>query len=197
MEVVVPSHPIVEPLAAEVQTEHPVNVGLHPTIDNDEEIVDTEPVAKRCLLPSLSKMQLNVYMLSLSAVGDSAVIPALPTRPARSVVSLPDVVSNSNPATPLNLNIVRRSPRLNQQDGYQHEQLVKNPRKKRKNVLQASIIATREGPCHTRFRKGNRMHPICAPGSSSAHTVDVTSEYPKQCINVKEYNSTLLHDRLS
>jgi hypothetical protein len=41
------------------------------------------------------------------------------------------------------------------------------------------------GSCHTRFRKGNRMHPICALGSSSAHTVDVTSEY----------NSTLLHDR--
>jgi hypothetical protein len=50
--------------------------------------------------------------------------------------------------------------------------------------------------CHTRFRKDKRMHPICAPGSSSAHT-DVTSEYPKQCINEKEYNSTLLHDRQS
>jgi hypothetical protein len=36
--------------------------------------------------------------------------------------------------------------------------------------------------CHTRFRKGNRMHPICAPGSSFAHIVDVISEYPKQCI---------------
>jgi hypothetical protein len=51
--------------------------------------------------------------------------------------------------------------------------------------------------CHTRFRKNNRMHPICAPGSSSAHTVDVTSEYPKQCNNGMEYNSTLLHDRQS
>jgi hypothetical protein len=51
--------------------------------------------------------------------------------------------------------------------------------------------------CHTWFRKGNRMHPICAPGSSSAHIVDVTSEYPKQCINEKEYNSTLLHDQQS
>jgi hypothetical protein len=39
------------------------------------------------------------------------------------------------------------------------------------------------GKCHTRFRKGNRMHPIYAPGSSFAHTVDVTSEYLKQCIN--------------
>jgi hypothetical protein len=38
------------------------------------------------------------------------------------------------------------------------------------------------------------MHPICALGSSSAHIVDVTSEYPKQCINEIEYNSTLLHD---
>jgi hypothetical protein len=37
--------------------------------------------------------------------------------------------------------------------------------------------------CHTRFRKGNRMHPICAQGSGYAHTVDVISEYPKQCIN--------------
>jgi hypothetical protein len=51
--------------------------------------------------------------------------------------------------------------------------------------------------CHTRFRKSNQMHPICAPGSSSAHTVDVTSEYPKQCINEKVYNSTLLHDQQS
>jgi hypothetical protein len=51
--------------------------------------------------------------------------------------------------------------------------------------------------CHTRFRKGNRMHPVCAPGSNSAHTVDVTSEYPKQCINKIKYNSTLLHDRQS
>jgi DNA-binding NarL/FixJ family response regulator len=33
--------------------------------------------------------------------------------------------------------------------------------------------------CHTWFRKGNGMHPICAPGSSFAHTVDVTREYPK------------------
>jgi hypothetical protein len=41
------------------------------------------------------------------------------------------------------------------------------------------------------------MHPICAPGLSSAHTVDVTSEYPKQCVNEIEYNSTLLHDRQS
>jgi hypothetical protein len=48
--------------------------------------------------------------------------------------------------------------------------------------------------CHTRFGKGNRMHPICAPGSSSAHTVDVTSKCPKQCINEIEYDSTLLHD---
>jgi hypothetical protein len=50
---------------------------------------------------------------------------------------------------------------------------------------------------NTRFRKNNRMHPIYAPGSSSAHTVDVTSEYPKQCVNEEEYNSTLLHDRQS
>jgi hypothetical protein len=39
--------------------------------------------------------------------------------------------------------------------------------------------------------------PICASGSSSAYTVDITSEYPKQCINEIEYNSTLLHDRPS
>jgi hypothetical protein len=51
--------------------------------------------------------------------------------------------------------------------------------------------------CHTRFKKGNRMHPICAPGSSSAHTIDVTSEYTKQCINEIEYSSNLLHDRQS
>jgi hypothetical protein len=58
-------------------------------------------------------------------------------------------------------------------------------------------VRPRVVPCHTRFGKGNGMHPICALGSSSAHTVDVTSEYPKQCINKIEYNSTLLHDRQS
>jgi hypothetical protein len=31
--------------------------------------------------------------------------------------------------------------------------------------------------CQTRFRKGNRMHPIYAPGSSSTDTVDFTSVY--------------------
>jgi hypothetical protein len=36
-----------------------------------------------------------------------------------------------------------------------------------------------EHMCHTRFRKGNRMHLICAPGSSSTHMIDVTSVYPK------------------
>jgi hypothetical protein len=41
--------------------------------------------------------------------------------------------------------------------------------------------------CHTQFRKDNRMHPICARGSSFAHIVDVTSVYPKQCINEIEY----------
>jgi hypothetical protein len=51
--------------------------------------------------------------------------------------------------------------------------------------------------CYTRFRKGNWMHPICTPGSSSAHIIDVTSVYPKQCINEIEYNNTLLHDRQS
>jgi hypothetical protein len=51
--------------------------------------------------------------------------------------------------------------------------------------------------CHTRFRKDNQMHPICAPASSSAHIVDVASVYPKQYINEIEYKSTLLHDRQS
>jgi hypothetical protein len=39
------------------------------------------------------------------------------------------------------------------------------------------------------------MHPICVLGLSSSHIVDVISEYPKQCINEIEYNSTLLHDQ--
>jgi hypothetical protein len=52
-----------------------------------------------------------------------------------------------------------------------------------------------EEHCHTRFRKGNQMYPICALGSSSAHIVDITNEYMKQCINEIEYNSILLHDR--
>jgi hypothetical protein len=64
-------------------------------------------------------------------------------------------------------------------------------------LLICLLFGTSQGRCHTRFGKGNRMHPICAPGSSSAHTTDVTSKYPKQCINKIEYNSTLLHDRQS
>jgi hypothetical protein len=51
--------------------------------------------------------------------------------------------------------------------------------------------------CHTQYRKGNRMHLICAPGSSSAHTIDYTSVYPKQCLNEREYHITLLYDRKS
>jgi hypothetical protein len=47
---------------------------------------------------------------------------------------------------------------------------------------------------HTQFSKGNQMHLICAPGSSSTHMIDITSVYPKQCNNEIEYNSTLLHD---
>jgi hypothetical protein len=31
--------------------------------------------------------------------------------------------------------------------------------------------------CHTRFKKDNRTHLICAPGSSSTHMIDVTSDY--------------------
>jgi hypothetical protein len=41
----------------------------------------------------------------------------------------------------------------------------------------------------------NRMHLICALGSSSAHMIDNTSVCPKQCLNEREYQSTLLHDR--
>jgi hypothetical protein len=41
----------------------------------------------------------------------------------------------------------------------------------------------------------NRMHLIFASGSSSTHMIDVTSVYPKQCHNEREYYSTLLHDR--
>jgi hypothetical protein len=44
------------------------------------------------------------------------------------------------------------------------------------------VEPSRVDSCHTRFRKGNRMHPICAPGSSSAHIVDVTSEYPNNAL---------------
>jgi hypothetical protein len=40
----------------------------------------------------------------------------------------------------------------------------------------------------------NRMHLICAPGSSSTHMIDNTSVYPKQYHNETEYYSTLLHD---
>jgi hypothetical protein len=41
------------------------------------------------------------------------------------------------------------------------------------------------------------MHLICVLGSSSAHMIDDTSVYPKQCHNETEYHSTLLHDRKS
>jgi hypothetical protein len=39
----------------------------------------------------------------------------------------------------------------------------------------------------------NRMHLICAPGSSSTHMIDDTSVYSKQYHNEIEYYSTLLH----
>jgi hypothetical protein len=43
----------------------------------------------------------------------------------------------------------------------------------------------------------NRMHLICAPGSSSTYMIDDTSVYPKQCHNEIEYYSTSLHDQKS
>jgi hypothetical protein len=43
----------------------------------------------------------------------------------------------------------------------------------------------------------NRMHLTYAPGPSSAHIIDYTSVYSKQCHNKIEYYSTLLHDRKS
>jgi hypothetical protein len=58
-----------------------------------------------------------------------------------------------------------------------------HPKKSKANVKTSADAHMVFVLCHTRFRKGNRVHPICAPGSISAHTVDVTSEYLKQCIN--------------
>jgi hypothetical protein len=52
-------------------------------------------------------------------------------------------------------------------------------------VVRRGPIRTGVSWCHTRFRKVNRMHPICAPGSSSAHIVDVTSEYPNNALTNK------------
>jgi hypothetical protein len=38
------------------------------------------------------------------------------------------------------------------------------------------VCGSRNG-CHIRFKKDNRMHLICASGSSSTHMIDVTSDY--------------------
>jgi hypothetical protein len=57
-------------------------------------------------------------------------------------------------------------------------------------------------PSPTRVTPGLEKITECIPyvyqdQVPHAHTVDVTSEYPNQCINEIEYSSTLLHDRQS
>ena len=74
--------------------------------------------AKKCLAPLLD------------AVTSSAA-PPLPPRPAGKM-SLPLVISKSKPNKPLSSLGSRRSPRLNNTEGYQFVQLEGTPRKKRR-----------------------------------------------------------------
>jgi len=64
-------------------------------------------------------------------------VTALPPRPPKNVVSLPIALSAADNPTPLVMNIVRRSPRLNRYDGYQHCQYTTRKRSK-KSVANAS-----------------------------------------------------------
>ena len=87
---------------------------------------DPHVKAKKCLSPLMDAV--------VTTAG-----PSLPPRPAGKV-SLPTMVSKAKSNKPLSSLNIRRSPRLNSLEGFQHTQLDGTPRKRRRQQVTAASV---------------------------------------------------------